>query len=228
MKWFYNFKIGTKLTLGFLLVALIALGIGAMGVMNIQKIKNQDTYLYEKMTAPIGELIYIVDAFQGILGDVEDGVLASTPEEIAAAESSILKRNSTFDANLKTFQTTLVTEEANQLADEMYLLKDQFDAEVGEIFTLVKQGKQAEAINLMKNGDYETTHTKIESNYRQILEIKLGIAEETALSNAAIARASTITTIIMVIIGLGVSILLGLFITATIKKPIQKMALLCQ
>lgn len=56
MKWFYNFKIGTKLTLGFLLVALIALGIGVMGVMNIQKIKNQDTYLYEKMTAPIEEL----------------------------------------------------------------------------------------------------------------------------------------------------------------------------
>ncbi|KNZ41222.1 methyl-accepting chemotaxis protein [Acetobacterium bakii] len=223
MKWFYNLKIGTKMILGFSVVALIALGIGVMGVVNIQKIKSQDTYLYEKMTAPIGELIYIVDAFEGILGNVQDGVLATTPEQIAAAESSILKQNSTFDANLKTFQTTLVTEEANQLADEMYVLKDQFDAEVGEIFTLAKQGKQAEAINLMKNGDYETLHAKIESNYREILEIKLGISEETALSNAAIARTSTITTIIMIIIGLGVSIVLGLFITSTIKKPIQKM-----
>ncbi len=31
MKWFYNLKIGTKLILGFVVVALIAGGIGVMG-----------------------------------------------------------------------------------------------------------------------------------------------------------------------------------------------------
>lgn len=55
MKWFYNMKIGTKLIIGFLMVAFIAGAIGVGGVYNIIKIDRLDTKLYETMTVPLGE-----------------------------------------------------------------------------------------------------------------------------------------------------------------------------
>ena len=80
MKWFYNLKIGIKLILGFVVVALIAGGIGVMGVINIKTVDRQDTYLYEKMTVPLGELIYITDAYKSITNDVNAIILSGNAD----------------------------------------------------------------------------------------------------------------------------------------------------
>lgn len=92
MKWFYNLKIGRKIILGYLIIAVISGCIGTMGLWGIYKISEQDVYLYEKMAKPLGELVYIVDSFQGILGNVDDLIQATSPEEIDAIESEILKK----------------------------------------------------------------------------------------------------------------------------------------
>ena len=92
MKWFYNLKIGRKIILGYLIIAAIAGGIGAMGLVGIQKISQQDIYLYEKMAKPLGELVNIVDSFQGIIGSIDDLTLATTPEAIDTIEIEIFKK----------------------------------------------------------------------------------------------------------------------------------------
>lgn len=92
MKWFYNLKIGRKIILGYLIIAAISGCIGTMGLWGIYKISEQDVYLYEKMAKPLGELVYIVDSFQGILGNVDDLIQETSPEEIDAIESEILKK----------------------------------------------------------------------------------------------------------------------------------------
>ena len=58
------------------------------------------------------------------------------------------KKNSKFDANLKTFQTTLMSPEAIQIADETYLLKDKLDAMVTEMINLARAGKPDEVAAL--------------------------------------------------------------------------------
>ena len=222
MKWFYNLKIGKKLILGYLLIAVIAGGIGIMGVVGIQKISAQDVYLYEKMAMPLGELVNITDAFQGILGNVQEVTQATTPEEIDAAEKGILKQNSTFDANLKKFQTTLTSPEGIQIADETYVLKDQFDLMTTKIIELVRQGNQPEAILMAKSPEFKKIQTTIQSNYQKMLELKLVIVKDTAKGNAAIASTSTILTLVLLVIGVVASLLLGLFMASTITKPVAK------
>jgi len=226
MKWFYNLKIGRKIILGYLIIAAIAGGIGAMGLVGIQKISQQDVYLYEKMAKPLGELVNIVDSFQGIIGSIDDLTLATTPEAIDTIEIEIFKKNSRFDSNLKTFQTTLMDPEAIQIADETYLLKDQFDATVTEIIELVRQGKAAEAAVLARGSEFKDIYTQIEDNYRQMMELKLVIVKETAKSNQAIAASSTMITIILLVVGVILSLLLGLLIASSITKPISKIKLM--
>lgn len=223
MKWFYNLKIGTKMIFGFVIVAVIAGGIGVMGVLNIQNIDKQDTYLYQKMTVPLGDMVVVTDSYKGIDSDLNTIILSSNPEEIAKKESSIQEKNATFDSSMKKFQTTLISEEGAKLTEDVFLQKVKMDKAVAEIIALVKQGKQAEAIALMKNGDYASTSAQIDSDNARMLEIKLKAAEATSLGNTAIASSSTFVTIILIVIGMVVSILLGVFIASTIKKPVYKM-----
>lgn len=223
MKWFYNLKIGTKLILGFIVVALIAGGIGLMGVINIQAVDRQDTYLYEKMTVPLGEMIIMTKSLKGISNDLDGIILSNNSEEIARYEAAILEENTVFESNLKSFQTTLFSDEGKQLVEDTFVQKEKMDKAVPEIIALAKQGKQAEAIALMKNGDYTSAAAKLDSDFDRMIEIKLQVAEETAINNTAIATTSTLITIVLIIGGMILSILLGLFIAATIKKPINKM-----
>ncbi|WP_051355638.1 methyl-accepting chemotaxis protein [Acetobacterium malicum] len=222
MKWFYNLKIGRKIILGYLIIAAIAGGIGAMGLVGIQKISQQDIYLYEKMAKPLGELVNIVDSFQGIIGSIDDLILATTPEDIDAIEKEILKKNSRFDSNLKTFQTTLMDPEAIKIADETYLLKDQFDVMVTEMVDLVHQGKSAEAAVLARSSEFDAIHSQIETNYREMMELKLVIVKDTGKSNQAIAASSTMMMIVLLVVGLILSLLLGFMIASTITKPIAR------
>ncbi len=222
MKWFYNLKIGTKLILGFVIVALIAGGIGVMGVINIKTVDRQDTYLYERMTVPFGELIYITESIKVIGNDMDDIILSGNSDEIARLEASILEQNTVFDTNLKSFQTTLVSEEGVKLMESLFSQKEKMDKAIAEIITLVRQGKQAEAIALMKNGDFASAATQMDSDFARIIEIKLKVAAETAADNTAIANSSTFMTIVLIVIGMILSIVLGIFIAATIKKPVLK------
>ena len=223
MKWFYNLKIGTKLILGFVVVALIAGGIGVMGVINIQTVDRQDIYLYEKMTVPLGELIFITDAYKGITNDVDDILLSGNADEIARLEASIQEQSTVFDTNMQSFQTTLISEEGKKLVESSIAQKDKINQAAAEITALIRQGKQAEAIALMKNGDYASATAQMESDIARMIEIKLQVATETAAGNTAIARSSTVMTIVLIVIGMILSILLGIFIASTIKKPVYKM-----
>ena len=50
MKWFINMKIGSKLILGFLIVAVIAGMVGVVGIVNIQSIAASGDALYTDNT----------------------------------------------------------------------------------------------------------------------------------------------------------------------------------
>ncbi|MBC3889711.1 HAMP domain-containing protein [Acetobacterium paludosum] len=223
MNWFNNLKIGTKLIFSFLLVALIAGGIGILGVVNIKTIEKQDMYLYHNMTEPLGELIYIVESFSEINSSINNIVTASSQEEIATLETNIQKNSASFDKYLSSFKTTLISEEGKQLVDEITDKKGSLDKLISEVITLTKQGKQPEAAALKKGSDYTNILDVINKDINRAIEIKLQTAEETATDNTAIANSSTVMTIIILFIGITLSIILGLFVSSTIKKPVRKM-----
>lgn len=222
MRWYNNMKIGMKLILGFLMVALIAGGIGVVGVINLQKIEELDTKLYEKMTVPLGEMILVAESFQRMRGNIKDVILATTPEQVADFEQRIKDRNLEFDTNLKSFETTLLTEDGKTLVAQVISDKAKFDALANTVIQLVKSNKKAEAIALM-DGEGNTLRTAIEENYRTLKDLKVEIAKDTAEGNAKTANNASTTMIILLVGGMIIAMLLGVFISSSIRKPINKM-----
>lgn len=222
MNMYKNMKIGTKMIVGYLIVALLAGAIGVLGIMNIQTIEKADTNLYEKMTVPLGELILVAESFQRQRGNVKDILLSETAAEITDYEARIEERNQEFITNLESVATTLLTEEGAKLVDDIKANKIKYDAVAAQIIAYAKAGNKDKARELM-TGEGNDLRTLIENNYRDLMAMKVSIAEDTAASNKALADSSTTMTIIILVVVMVISMLLGYFISSSIRKPINKM-----
>ena len=119
MKLYRNMKIGTKMILGYLIIALLAGAIGVLGIVNIKTIDDADTKLYEMMTVPLGQMVELVEAFQRMRGNVKDIMLADNLDEIKSYEETIKTRNEEFITNLDLISTTILTDEGRQLVADI-------------------------------------------------------------------------------------------------------------
>lgn len=222
MKLYRNMKIGTKMILGFLIVAIIAGGIGIVGVINIQNISESDTYLYTNMTVPLGDMIMIAESFQRMRGNVKDVVLSTTDAEIADYEARIIERNMEFNQYLAEFEKLIITDEGMLLVDNLKTKKSQYDAVTAQIIAYVKDGQHTKAIDLMK-GEGDILRKEIEQDYTELKDSKISIALDTSNSNTSVANTATTMMIILLVSAMLISLLLGYFISSSIRKPIIKM-----
>lgn len=222
MNLYRNLKIGTKMILGFVIVAMIAGGIGVMGVINIKSISDKDTFLYEQMTVPLGQMIVITESFQRMRGNVKDMLLSSTAAEFADYSGRIVERNKIFDENLALFETTLATEEGKTIVNNIRANKVKYDAVANQIIDLAKNGEKDKAYTLM-SGEGNDLRTLIEKDIETLKNMKVDIALQTSNDNTATANTSTTFTIILLIGAMAISLILGLFISSSIRKPINKM-----
>lgn len=220
MKWYYNMKIGVKLIVAFLIVACVAGAIGVIGIINIRSISSLDKKLYETMTVPLGEMVVYVEAYQRMQGNVKDIILTTNAAEIENYENEIKAQNQEFDTKLESFGKTLLTEEGKKLTQDLFDYKEQYDTIVSDIIKLVKEGKKDQAV-LLLNGNAEKISNDMESAYKRMMEIKETAAKDTSDGNMATANTSVVYTIIILAAGMAISIFLGVFISTSIKKPLN-------
>lgn len=220
MKWFLNMKIGVKLILGFIVVAVIAGIIGTVGMVNINKMYAADKELYDKITVPLGQLVTITDSYQRMRGNVKDLLLSDTPEQIADYKQRIIDRNAEFAAALAEFEKTLLTTEGKAVIANLVSTKEQFDKVVQQIVVEVEDGHIDDAKVLMNN-DANELRLVIDEDISSVRDMKINLATKTAESNKQSASGATMTMIIMLIIGIVASVLLGIYISSVIKKPLS-------
>jgi methyl-accepting chemotaxis protein len=223
MKWYNNMKIGVKLIVGFLLVALIAGIVGVMGIMNINKINELDQRMYETMTVPLGEMVLYVEALEGAYGDATDVLFTTDQGRIEYLENKIKEKNAIFKTNLESFGKTLLTEEGQQLTNEIFELKERLDNIISEVIKLAKENRHDEAVSLLTSNESKDIKDRIQEAINRMAVIKEEAAQNTVESNMATANSAVVETIVAIIIGMGLSIFLGIFIASSINKPLNKL-----
>ncbi len=222
MRWYYNMKIGVKLVISFLIVAMLAGVIGILGIIDIKQAETLDNLLYEDMTVPLGDLVIVVESYQRQRGDVKDILLANTDAEIADYESRINERIVEFETNLSKVEKTLLTDEARKVAQDIRSYKEQYDKIVVNIINEVKAGNKTQALALEK-GEGDTIRRDLESVINQLKTLKVEHAKNTSDENKAVSDQAVINSIIILLIGVSIAIFLGVFVSSSIRKPINKL-----
>ena len=220
MKWLYDLRIGVKIVSSFIIVAIIASGIGLLGVININKISKLDTQLYENMTEPLGVLLDTTQAYQNMRAYMRDVVIEEDVNEIQKIESAINESSDIFDRGLDEFAETLLTDEGQVVVSRIRSGKDQYMEHLSQTIFLAKSGNYEGARDIV-SGPASLIADKLEEDMHYVTQLKLILAQEAADINTSTAKSSTFITIVALVLGTMIAIGLGLVISTVITNPIQ-------
>ncbi|MBF0336826.1 MAG: MCP four helix bundle domain-containing protein [Nitrospirae bacterium] len=223
MKWFYDLKISTKLLTGFILVAMIAGGIGYLGITYVQKLAEASNVMYEESLIPVTIMGDINDKFQMAQTNLRDLLLTEKTEDKLKLSSTIKELMQETDKLSKDFEKTITddTEERaafKELVDAKAALKPLVD----RVFELTSAGKQTEAINVVATEVLKAARVQ-EDAVDKLIDNNKKAASTANDRNKKDARTVTTMIITFTAVGVFVAIILGMVIARLISGPVKKM-----
>jgi methyl-accepting chemotaxis protein len=222
MQWFYDMKIGTKLISGFILIALIAGLIGFVGIRGVNSVTRESTQLYEKQLIPITELNDISIAFQRVRVNIRDLMnVAKTTEEIAKYQQTIKEMSEIISKSSDAFEKTMVDPEEKKLFATFMDTRKVYRPQLEKIAQLALAGKKDEA-NVVMLGDARTAAMAEQSAIDKLVDYKVEMAKKANIRALAVSRSSIVLASLFMAVGIILAIGLGLFITGTIRRPLQE------
>ena len=227
MSWYYNLKISVKLLSAFIVVALIAGAIGAIGVSKINQIAAADTKLYEKVTVPLGDAAEISIAFQRQRVNSRDLINATSMEEKQKYATRIKELREGNNKNVEAFEKTLFTDEGRKLFEEYKQFRAAYGAELDKIITLALQNKNAEAQEVLK-GSAGKASRDLQNQIEKVMEAKLKQAKFISDDNVKLASNASRLMIGLAIAGVFIAVLFGFIIARIISKPLSQGVLFAQ
>jgi methyl-accepting chemotaxis protein len=245
MKWYSNMKLGKKLVIAFVLVALLAGAVGVVGYVGMEGIKKSQTQI-ATVTLPVVEnLIKTREEATAVMvgqrGLIIDEMMAQTLRD--AQYEYIDEAMASLDSAWQTV-TNLLTSQSDTVSysDEViaafksgaeYL--STFKAESDEFLEIAKSRdeltKKGAAHNDASVMDLDQTayeHSvtvrevflELDGALETVIDANIKMADETYANAEASAQQSTLFLVSIIVLAVILSIILGIVISRMISKPI--------
>lgn len=224
MKWFYNLKVSAKMIISFIVVAVIAGVVGGVGIFEINKINNLGKDMYERHTVNLSQLVPIAQNYQMTRINLRDLTILVDEE---AMNENVKNLNNNYEIvieNLKEFKKLIKDPRVIKEYENLYkLMTNEFVTYKDKVIklALANKNEQAQDIVFTEGVDINSVITK---SIAELVSLKVELSAEASETNIATAKSATVIMIIIVIIGMSVSVVLGIFISGIISKPMKKLA----
>ena len=223
MNWFLNLKISKKLIISFILISLIS---GLMGLYAITKLKmldDSDTELYQRLTVPTSQMGEISTEFQRIRVNARDMIIAQSPDEIEANIKEIEELKSDISKLSEEFGKTIISEDMKQQYELFKAARSDYMPKLDNVIALARENKDEEAFAILSENGEAGKASKVEQDIiKRILDMKIEDAKEKAELNSETANSTIIIMAVVIIFTMGISILIGLYISSLITKPLKR------
>jgi methyl-accepting chemotaxis protein len=224
MVWFKNQKISRKLIIGFLIVAIIAAIVGAVGIINLLKIKQADTELYENEALA---LQYSGDTnvnFMQYRYFILKMTYVTAADELKAAKDSAIEfQTLTDEAYARLEQISFDNKDAVTLREGIKTGLADYKSNFTKYADLREAGnKEAEAEELAF-GVMAPLGSDLRDDLLKLSQYAADEAKNAAASNANTAQTAMILMIIVVVAAIIISMILGIAISRSISRPIKTM-----
>jgi methyl-accepting chemotaxis protein len=211
MQGFRRMTLKTKLMIGFNAVAVVALIVGAVGIMKIKRIDAEGTRLYEKSTVPIGDLADASMAFQKNRVNVRDLIMTSSPAEKQLIAARMKQTRGTISAATARFEKSIVSDEGRVLFEEFKKARSVYGPLVDKVAALSLAGHDAAAAELLQGEAGKAALTEQEI-IEKLIAIKLQQGKLAWESNRATAGSAVQAMLLLVVVGSLLAIGLGVLI----------------
>ncbi len=223
MKWFYNLKISVKMILGFIIVAILAGIVGGVGIINISKINDRDSDMYNRHTVNLSQLITIAESYQMTRIGCRD-ITIHTDEETMNENADMINDNyEIIIKTLKEFAELMkdprVIKEYENLFD---ILTNEFVTYKDKVIQLALANKNDQAQDIVYSEGVEI-NSAITKSIDELTSLKNELAGAASASNDAAANTSILIMSVIIFIAMIISIVLGIYISSIISKPVKKL-----
>lgn len=224
MKKFSDLSIAQKLLTGFLSLVLCMIIIGGVGAFGMVEIKNMDTYMYEKQTAPIADLYEANTSLLLIRSEVRGGMIyAGEPQKVDEYYQKYLQEKKDYDTKIQAYRQTMYRSDSIALYDETTkLIENTYVPAVEKSFASSKSGDKESAMKAIL--DISDEMTTINDNLDKLVENRMDAVEQTSDSNGTTAMMLIGVLIVIIALGAGAAIFLGRRISDSISKPVRRVA----
>ncbi|MBP7553365.1 MAG: methyl-accepting chemotaxis protein, partial [Spirochaetes bacterium] len=213
-------KIGPKLIMGFMVVAILTGFIGIFASFMLKYLDDKDTMLYEKGLLPVSYIGNVVEHFHRIRVNMHKILLADTQKDIDTYLTKIEDYNSQNIEYLKKYETTLFSDEGRAIFNKFN--KD-FEAYrqnvVGRFVILASENRIEEAKNFLTVEALAQANA-IQKELEDLYSNKLEQSKKIVDSNTNTANLTIIIMISITIAAFITAIALGLTLTLSITKPL--------
>jgi len=219
MNWYRNLKLGTQLVSAFLVVAAIAATIGLIGLHNLDKVDTADTFMYEKTTVPLGQLVIITNRFQRYRINEMRILDAKTPQEAAPSVTKCREFMKDITKQLEGYSKTLI--DANDEANlrSMRDVFSRYEKETEPILALKFLGKREEG-EAYRKANVQKVADEANTLLDKVTDDNIKAADSTSDANTKTANAASLQMKVALAIGLFAAVGLGLMVTRVIKRQV--------
>jgi methyl-accepting chemotaxis protein len=223
MKHFKNLKIAIKITISFIIVAIIAGIVGGVGIINIRKISVRDKALYNNMTLPIAYSADLAKSFQRIRVNTREMILESDVEKINERYDNVVRIIEEMNELSKKFENTIISNEMDEAFKSFMKTRENFRSNLDRLHGFCIENEDNKAFSLIK-GDMRIAADAEKNAIDKLVQLKAEDARKYSMKNTKEAKTSIVIMISLVAIAILISIVLGLFIANIISKPIKQVA----
>jgi methyl-accepting chemotaxis protein len=216
-----KFKIGGKLIAGFGVVVCLTLAVGITGVLQIRSIVAADTFLFEKATKPLVNLITIAENFQKVRLQMRTVIMATDDATLARAEAEISGLRDEIDTAGASFETSIVSAKGREYFEAYKTALGNYRADATKVIELVKKGDRKAATELM-NGDGAVQAAALQAAVDGIVQDKVDRATSTSAGNALAGSQAIIIMAAFTAVAVLFALLLSLLLARSITAPINR------
>ena len=213
-----------KLIVGFSCIALITLFGGAFGWYGIYQAENALKYVND-VNLPSARLLEVssksLTEIDGSSGTILVTEIATDEKEKNAELKNIEDAWKKINENIKKYETLPRSQETIALFEKIKPALKDWEKESGQFSELTKAGKRAEALALYKNklrGNFNNTNKLID----QLIDTNIKEINENEAGAEKISDIIKLAALIGTIIGIMITIILGIVFSKMITAPINK------
>jgi len=215
-----NLRIRTKLLVGFIIVAILGGMIGYIGILNIQKLHDADTGMYDNVVVPLGYCVEISNDMQRMRIKVRDVILADTKEESETYFQAIRDISKNMDDFLRKYETTIVDDKDQMNYNNVVKAKKEYLGYIPKLTKYAESNNDSASQKLIR-GDWLLSAINFEEAILAFSMYNVVLGKEISASNTKLAHSSSNIMLIFCIICIIMAIILGFVIASNIQNIIK-------
>lgn len=214
-----NQKIGTRLMLGFIFLAVLIAGVGLFGLSQMSSIKNSLDDIYGNRYQKIDMTTTIQERFYRTQLGFRDAVLAPDQAGVTKELDKMADNAKTVTENLEKLTKAMVSEEGKALIKKFADVRAAYSKERGKLVEHLKAGRQKEAREgLAVLIPHMQAYNNAIEDIQKFQEQHMKKAVEQAEENYARSRWIVISAAVA---GFLLAVVFGMLLTQSITRPLK-------